>query len=118
MMQGRCEEARAALEAEPIRWVRLTGRTLLLARTGQQQAARGELTAFKRSSAITPLISMLKSRLSLATRTAAMRWLENARRVHDPGLTGQAFSDPLLDPLRGDPRFEKLLRDLGFERKT
>ena len=48
MMQGRCEEARAALEAEPIRWVRLTGRTLLLARTGQQQAARGELTAFQK----------------------------------------------------------------------
>jgi hypothetical protein len=47
-----------------------------------------------------------------------MRWLENARRVHDPGLTGQAFSDPLLDPLRGDPRCEMLLLDLGFVKKS
>jgi hypothetical protein len=96
----------------------LTGRTLLLARTGQQQAARGELTAFQKEFGDNASYQYAQIEAQLGDKDAAMRWLEIARRVHDPGLTGQAFSDPLLDPLRGDPRFEKLLRDLGFERKT
>jgi hypothetical protein len=44
-----------------------------------------------------------------------MRWLETAREIHDPGLTGFAFADPMLEPLRKDPRFLRLLAELGFD---
>jgi tetratricopeptide (TPR) repeat protein len=118
LLQERYDEARTAVEAESVKWVRLTGRTLLLARTGQREAARRELTAFQKDSGDNASYQYAQIEAQLGDKDAAMRWLENARRVHDPGLTGQVFSDPLLDPLRGDPRFEKLLLDLGFVKKS
>jgi hypothetical protein len=48
----------------------------------------------------------------------AFRWLANARRVHDPGLMSGVYVDPLLDPLRADPRFDALMRELGFTAKN
>ena len=41
----------------------------------------------------------------------ALRWLDLGRRVRDPGVV-RAGIDQLLDPLRGDPRFNTYLREL------
>ena len=43
----------------------------------------------------------------------AMRWLERAYEEREPLLTN-AKTDPRLDPLRSDPRFQDLLRRIGF----
>ncbi len=43
----------------------------------------------------------------------AMTWLERAYEERDPLLL-LANVEPLLDPLRSDPRFEDLLRRIGF----
>ncbi len=51
--------------------------------------------------------------VALGDHDEAFRWLGVARRVKDPGLTYITF-DPLLDPLRKDPRFDRLLRELGL----
>ena len=42
-----------------------------------------------------------------------MTWLERAYEEHDPLLV-QAKIDPQLEPLRSDPRFDDLLRRIGF----
>ena len=34
--------------------------------------------------------------------------------VYESGFT-QLLIDPFLDPLRGDPRFTKLLEEVGFD---
>jgi hypothetical protein len=46
----------------------------------------------------------------------SLRWLGVAREVRDPGLIG-LVADPLLDPLRTDPRFRTLLQELGLPEK-
>ena len=44
---------------------------------------------------------------------AALDWLEKAMRLRDPGLASLR-ADPLMDPLRKEPRFQAVLRQLKF----
>jgi tetratricopeptide (TPR) repeat protein len=46
-------------------------------------------------------------------RKAALDWLEKAMRLRDPGLVG-AKVDPLIDPLRKEPRFQAVMQELQF----
>ena len=46
-------------------------------------------------------------------RAKALAWLDTAMRVRDPGLE-YLRSDPLMDPLRQEPRFKADLRELNF----
>ena len=46
-------------------------------------------------------------------RPKALGWLEKAMRLRDPGLVGLK-TDPLMDPLREEPRFQAVLRELKF----
>jgi len=50
---------------------------------------------------------------ALGDRDQAFQWLERARQVSDPEVTGVKM-DPQFDPLRGDPRFAKLLAAIGM----
>jgi hypothetical protein len=43
----------------------------------------------------------------------AFKWLEEAYNAHDVGLLYLKI-DPCLDPLRSDPRFDDLVRRVGF----
>ncbi|MBV8741518.1 MAG: hypothetical protein JOZ12_07005 [Sinobacteraceae bacterium] len=42
-----------------------------------------------------------------------LEWLETALRLRDPGL-GDLKADPLLDPIRKEPRFQAVERALKF----
>jgi TolB-like protein len=46
-------------------------------------------------------------------RTQALEWLETALRLRDPGLE-LLKTDPLLDPMRKEPRFQAIERELNF----
>jgi TolB-like protein/class 3 adenylate cyclase/Tfp pilus assembly protein PilF len=48
--------------------------------------------------------------LSLGNREEAIRWLEEGVANHDDMDVNFIKVDPLLDPLRGDPRFEALVQ--------
>jgi TolB-like protein/Tfp pilus assembly protein PilF len=48
--------------------------------------------------------------LSLGNREEAIRWLEKSVAGHEDMDVNFIKVDPLLDPLRGDPRFEALVR--------
>jgi hypothetical protein len=43
----------------------------------------------------------------------ALEWLEKALRPRDPGLSWLK-ADPLMDPLRKEPRFQAAMRELKF----
>jgi TolB-like protein/Tfp pilus assembly protein PilF len=118
MMQGKYDEALAAFDAEPVDWGRRNGRTLVLARTGKIAEARRELAEFQKAYGDNAAVQYAEAEAQLGDLDAAMRWLEKARDIHDPGLTGYAFIDPMLDPLRKDPRYLRLMADLGFDVPT
>jgi len=46
-------------------------------------------------------------------RKAALDWLEKGMRLRDPGLV-YLKTDPLMDPLRNEPRFQAVMRELKF----
>ena len=46
-------------------------------------------------------------------RKAALEWLEKAMQLRDPGLV-YTKTDPLLDPVRKEPRFQAIERQLKF----
>jgi TolB-like protein len=46
-------------------------------------------------------------------RSRALQWLDTAMRLPDPGLI-TLKTDPLLDPLRNEPRFQAIERELRF----
>jgi Flp pilus assembly protein TadD len=51
--------------------------------------------------------------LGLGETERALEWLERAYREHDRALAWLKVH-PRLDPLRGDPRFEELVRKVGL----
>ena len=50
---------------------------------------------------------------ALGDRDQAFEWLERARQISDPEVTGVKM-DPQFDPLRSDPRYAKLLAAIGM----
>jgi tetratricopeptide (TPR) repeat protein len=46
-------------------------------------------------------------------RAKALEWLDTAMRLRDPGLLNLK-TDPLMDPLRKEPRFQAIERELKF----
>ena len=46
-------------------------------------------------------------------RTKALESLETALQLRDPGLE-ELKTDPLMDPLRKEPRFQAVVRQLKF----
>lgn len=115
LMQRRYDEALQAFDAETVRWARLNGRSLVFAMSGKTQEARRELQAFQKAYGDNAAFQYAEAEAQLGNLDAAMNWLETARRVRDPGLTGFAYTDPTLDPLRKDPRFQRLIIELGFD---
>jgi serine/threonine-protein kinase len=89
------------------------GQTLGLA--GRTKAARRclkELEAMARQTHV-PSASFAILHLGLGEYSRSLDWLERAADRHEIGLT-QIKMHPLYDPLRGEPRFEALLKRAGF----
>jgi TolB-like protein len=114
LMQGRNEEALAAFDQETIDWQRRVGRGMALARLGKIELAKAELETYQKVSGDAASYQYAQVCTTLGDRDCAFRWLQNAKRVRDPGLMGQMYADPILDPLRSDPRWGALVAELGF----
>jgi TolB-like protein/Tfp pilus assembly protein PilF len=117
-LQGRRKEALVAIDRERLDWIRMTGRALVFASSGQPDLARAELSAMQEKFGDAASYQYAQICAVLGDHDEAFRWLANARRVRDPGLMGNVLVDPVLDPLRKDPRFDELLRELGFTKNT
>lgn len=114
LMLGRNKEARDAYGAEPVEDFRLAGAAIVEHRLGNIAAATAAKTKLVEDLGDRVLYQQAQVLAQWGERDAALTRLEQARRVGDSGLI-YSRNDPLLDPLRKDPRFARLLESIGFD---
>lgn len=83
------------------------------AKLGNESAARAHLAELKDRQKDKSNYQYLQIHAQLGEREAALAAMNEAWRVRDAGLT-QIKNDPLLDPLRDHPEFNRLLSQIGF----
>jgi hypothetical protein len=112
VLLGRGADARAEYRLEPIEVNRLAG--LAIAAKALGDAAGGQ-EAFAKLTGLGE--NALYQRAEVQSRwgqsEAALNTLEQAYAAGDSGLT-YLRNDPMLDPLRREPRFTRLLERIGF----
>ena len=113
LMQGDAAAARASFQAEPSASPKLAGLAIVAKRLGD---AAGSTAAFAK------LLADFGDSAAYQQGQVYAQWgqpepavaaLERARAASDAGITG-ILNDPLLDPLRKDARFIRLLSALGL----
>jgi TolB-like protein/Flp pilus assembly protein TadD len=114
LMLGRFEDARAAYAAEPGDDFRLTGAAIVEHRLGDAAAARAAMTKLVADQGDRVLYQQAQVLAQWGDGDASIAKLQRALEIGDSGLI-YARNDPLLDPLREDPRFAELLNGLGFD---
>ncbi|MBI3326610.1 MAG: tetratricopeptide repeat protein [Nitrospinae bacterium] len=121
LQKGMYAEALAACEQMLDRWGRtpwvLWDLGYASAVSGQRSQARqvlAELQERAQHAYVRPLASAWIS-IGLDEKDAAFAWLEKAYADRDPYLT-LLNADPVYDPLRADPRFTALLKNIGLRR--
>jgi tetratricopeptide (TPR) repeat protein len=80
---------------------------------GDREAALTAVRGLERDHADTAPYQIAGIYARLGEREAAFRWLDRALEMRDPGLI-ELRADPLLEPLRDDPRYRELLVRVGF----
>jgi TolB-like protein len=62
-----------------------------------------------------PPYSFALAELGVGDRDASLKWLERAVDAHDIGLvTISLLNEPVWDPIRNDPRFERILETMNL----
>ncbi len=107
-LQGRYDEARAEYALEPIRWARRTGEAIVSWRLGDKAAARSALADVIADGGEANAYQEAQIQAQWGEPDRAIAALDTAFAHDDSGLLMLAV-DPMLDPLRRDPRFLALL---------
>jgi tetratricopeptide (TPR) repeat protein len=80
---------------------------------GRHADAEAELTKMKAANGDASAYQYATIYAQGGNRARALEWLETALRLRDPGLE-LLKTDPLMDPLRKEPRFQAIERELKF----
>jgi TolB-like protein/Flp pilus assembly protein TadD len=109
---GKVEEARVEFLAEPSALFSLTGLAIAEKRLGNDAAAKEALARMIRELGDSSLYQQAEILAQWGEKEQAIAALERARAVGDSGLIYLA-TDPMLDPLRREPRFAALTKALA-----
>jgi TolB-like protein/tetratricopeptide (TPR) repeat protein len=114
LMQGRLADARAEYALEPSGDFRLAGQAIVEHAYGNDGESRAAMSKLIAGGGDRVLYQQGQVLAQWGEPAEALARLERARQLGDTGLI-YARNDPMLDPLRGEPRFSRLLTSIGFE---
>ena len=114
LMLGRLADARAEYALEPSDDFRLAGQAVVEHRYGNDAESRAAMSQLIAGGGDRVLYQQGQVLAQWGERADALARLERARQLGDTGLI-YSRNDPMLDPLRGDPRFSGLLLTIGFD---
>jgi len=111
---GNYQRARSSCEMKPDWWESRVCLVLTFERLGQRHESDGQikwLTEFYGGDSVAYQYAQIYAQRG--ERDKALEWLEKAFRLRDPGFR-RLKTDPLMDPLRKEPRFQAIERELKF----
>jgi tetratricopeptide (TPR) repeat protein len=109
---GDLESARASCETTPDQWQSELCLGVTYDKLGRHADAEAELLKLAAQGDVWAY-QCATINAQWGNRAKALEWLETALRLRDPGLA-RLKTDPLMDPLRREPRFEAIMRELKF----
>jgi TolB-like protein/Flp pilus assembly protein TadD len=110
---GDLESARASCETKPDFWATQQCLAVIYDKLGRHADAEAVLSKMKAAQGDAAAYQYATIYAQWGNRAKALEWLETAWRLRDPGLE-LLKTDPLLDPLRKEPRFQAVMRELKF----
>jgi len=112
ILQGDAAGGLAAAAQEPVLLFRLTATAIAAGKQRETASADAALAALIQDYGDASLYQQAQINAQLGAVEPALAALEKAFAIRDSGVLW-APNDPLLDPLRGEPRFKDLLIRLG-----
>ncbi|HEY6618353.1 MAG TPA: tetratricopeptide repeat protein, partial [Steroidobacteraceae bacterium] len=110
---GDLENARASCATKPDYWASQQCLAVIYDKLGRHADAQAELAKLRTSAGDGAAYQYATIYAQWGNRAKALEWLDTALRLRDPGLEALK-TDPLLDPLRQEPRFQAIERELKF----
>jgi TolB-like protein len=112
-LSGDLTQAQSSCEAKPDYYESWVCQAVIYHRLGRHDAAAAALARLVHRAGDSTAYQYVQIHAQWGERAAALEWLEKARRLGDPGLI-YLKTDPLIDPLRNEPRFQEVMRELNF----
>jgi tetratricopeptide (TPR) repeat protein len=112
-LAGNLSEAQASCETRPDYWYSLVCKAIIYQKLGRREAASAAMRRALEIAGDAGGYQYAEIYAQWGENKAALDWLEKAMRLRDTGLSGLR-SDPLMDPLRKEPRFQAVERALKF----
>jgi TolB-like protein/tetratricopeptide (TPR) repeat protein len=110
---GDLEDARASCEIKRDFWLSQQCLAVVYDKLGRDADAEAEVAKIKAALGDAEAYQYAATYAQWGNYPRALDWLDNAMRLRDSGLV-QLKTDPLMDPLRQEPRFRAIERDLKF----
>jgi TolB-like protein/tetratricopeptide (TPR) repeat protein len=112
-LAGNLSSARSSCETRPDSFRSRVCRAVIYDRLDRHADAAAVVAMIKQQGGDAAAYQYAEIFAQWGDRKAALDWLEKAMRLHDPGLVYTKV-DPLMDPLRKEPRFQAVMQELQY----
>jgi len=110
---GDLQSARTSCEANADHWVSQWCLAMTYDKLGRRDDAQATFAKMKSAHGDAAAYQYATIYAQWGDAPKSLEWLDRAVRGRDPGLPNLK-SDPLMDPLRNEPRFQAMERELNF----